>query len=119
MRSFRVACVAACLPLMLSACVAGERRLPAGEPYLTGTITSVGGEPLIVRIEEIPGGLDTGGAKAMARITSRTSVIRDGTPIAPGELRMGQRASLWFEGPVAESYPVQGEAAAISVLPAR
>ena len=116
MRSFLVVCLAVGLPLILSACVAGERLLPAGEPYLTGTITSVGGEPLTVRIEEIPGGLESGGAKAVARITSRTIVTREGNALTPRELRMGQRASLWFEGPVAESYPVQGEAAAISVL---
>lgn len=107
---------AVCLSLIVSACVAKERHLPAGTPYLTGTITSVGGEPLTVRIEEIPGPLDTGGAKAVARITSQTIVTRKGYPLAPGELRTGQRASLWFEGPVAESYPVQGEAAVISVL---
>lgn len=111
-----VAFVAICLSLIVAACVAGERHLPTGEPYLTGTITSVGGEPLTVRIEEFPGGLDTGGAKAVARITNRTRVTRDGNLLAPSELRMGQRASLWFEGPVAESFPVQGEAAVISVL---
>ena len=107
---------AVCLPLILAGCIAGERIPPAGEPYLTGTITSVGGEPLSVRIEEIPGGLDTGGAKAVARVTSRTIVTRQGNSVAPGELRTGQRASLWLTGPVAESYPVQGEAGAISIL---
>jgi hypothetical protein len=76
----------------------------------------VSGTPLTVRIEEIPGRLDTGDTKADARVTSRTIVSRDGIEVAPGELRVGQRASLWFGGPVAESYPVQGEAAAIAIL---
>jgi hypothetical protein len=116
MRSFVYACSTVCLPLALAACAAGERIPPAEEPYLTGTITAVSGDPLAVRIEEIPGGLDTGGAKAIARVTDRTIVTRRGSAVAPGELRTGQRASLWLTGPVAESYPVQGEAGAIAIL---
>jgi hypothetical protein len=116
MRPFVNGFGAVCLASALSACIASERMPPGEEPYLSGTITAVGGDPLTVRIEEIPGGLDTGGAKAVARVTSRTAVTREGNAVAPGALRTGQRASLWLTGPVAESYPVQGEAGAIDIL---
>lgn len=111
-----IALAAACLPAMIGGCAAGEPGLPAREPYLTGTVTALAGNPPTARVEEIPGGLESGGAKAAARITSRTTITRNGRAVAPAELRVGQRVSLWFRGPVAESYPVQGEAAAISIL---
>lgn len=117
MRGLVTSWLAFCLAAMVSGCVAAEPGLPAGQPYLTGTITAVGGAPLTVRVEEMPGGLESGGAKAVARVTGKTIITRGGEALAPGELRVGQRASVWFTGPVAESYPVQGEAAAIEIVP--
>lgn len=103
------------LPVLLAACATHDGAVPADAPYLTGTITAAGGTPMTIRVEEIPGGLDSGGAKAAARIGPRTRILRGDRPVPASELRVGQRVSVWFEGPVAESYPVQGEAGTVSV----
>ena len=106
---------AVCWAPILSGCAGTQPASVLEEPYLVGTITAVSGTPLTVRIEEKPGGLDSGGAKAVARLTNQTRVTRNGEAVAASELRVGERASLWFAGPVAESYPVQGRAAAIAL----
>jgi hypothetical protein len=33
-----------------------------------------------------------------------------------GDLRRGEAVTVWFDGPVAESYPVQAKAGAIRIL---
>jgi hypothetical protein len=72
-----------------------------------------------VLVEEIPGGLETGGQKAALAITDSTGFYRrtaDGVvAIAFTDLRAGQKAEVWFDGPVAESYPVQTRARVIVV----
>ncbi|HEU5305414.1 MAG TPA: DUF3221 domain-containing protein, partial [Gemmatimonadales bacterium] len=78
-----------------------------------GTITHKSDDRLL--IEEEP--LDSvGSAKASLRITSSTRVLQSsGEASRPEELRIGQRVSAWFAGPVMESYPVQGTAGAVRI----
>jgi hypothetical protein len=92
-------------------------------PDMTGAITMLlpdtAGVLGVVRVEERPGDLTTGGQKAIVRVSLRTRLFRieraslRAIPFA--ELRVGTIADVWFSGPVAESYPVQGEAAVLVV----
>lgn len=85
----------------------------SGEPSIRGTITRVEGTNILV--EEVPSE-ESGSAKAMVRIVERT-VIRDGdgSSAEVAGLEVGEHASVWFTGPVAESYPVQATAGGILV----
>ena len=97
--------------------------LPATEPGIRGTITriepGVGAAPSSVLVEEIAGGLDSGGNKAMLRVPAETRIYRRTREgIVPGtfaELKAGMRVSGWFEGPVMESFPLQGTAGTLLI----
>lgn len=85
----------------------------AGEPSIRGTITAVDGGS--IRVEEVPGE-ESGGAKAIVRVGRETAIRRAGGPAATAaDLDVGGRVSVWFRGPVAESYPVQAAAGAIEI----
>ena len=101
-----------------------ESSIPARTPDITGTITNV--QPAagastrnVVLVEENPGDLQSGGAKASITVSAATRVLESGggelRTIAFAGLRTGLRAKAWFDGPVAESYPVQGTAGVIVV----
>ncbi len=70
-------------------------------------------------IEEVAGGLSTGGAKSRLTVPSTARVLRRAeagvTDVGFGALRVGQRVEAWFTGPVAESYPTQTTASVIVV----
>jgi len=53
--------------------------------------------------------------KAMVTITDETLIARNTRWIPPEDLAVGMTVRVWFEGPVAESYPVQGSASFIEV----
>ena len=97
--------------------------LPATEPGIRGTITrveaGVGAAPSSVLVEEIPGGLDSGGNKAMLRVPAEARIYRrtrEGIVAAVfAELKTGMKVSGWFEGPVMESFPLQGTAAVLLI----
>jgi hypothetical protein len=67
-----------------------------------------------VRIEEIPGSLLSGGSKSVVTVLGGVPVLRragGGATIAAFDsLRVGQRVSAWFDGPILESYPSQARA---------
>jgi len=83
-----------------------------GEADITGVVTSVQANE--IRVEATPA--EKRGAKAVVTITGATS-IRDkaGNVIAASALREGQTVSVWYNGAVAQSYPLQAEAAEIRV----
>ncbi len=92
-----------------------------GEPVgIVGAITSIdrGGQQgawgslLVEGGEQPPGAVSD---KASVRITEKTLVARGGRWVAPDDLEVGMIVTVWFEGPVAESYPVQGTASFIEV----
>ncbi len=86
---------------------------PAEAPDLRGTITARTAES--IRVEAVPDE-QSGSDKAMVRLTSNTRIEgADGRQLAPEALAVGQRVGVWFTGPVAESYPVQGEARRVVV----
>ncbi len=63
---------------------------------------------------------DTSYDKASVTVNMKSSVLRDKTPItglfAFSEIKKGDTVEITFDGPVAESYPVQGVAAIVRIL---
>lgn len=99
-------------------CAADE--VPSEAPGITGTITDVleTADGASIRVE---GGTQPAGAvsdKAQVAVTGETDLFgADGTKLdGAEELAVGQTVRVWFTGPVAESYPVQGTAAAVQVV---
>ncbi len=93
---------------------------PATDPDIRGILTKVNltVEPWTVLVEEKPEEA-AGSAKAMVRLTEATRILRRaGSGIertAPQDLAVAQRVSVWFTGPVMESYPVQATAAIVVI----
>lgn len=112
------------LPLLLVALVScaagtGGETVPATEPSIRGTVTQVSpDEPRTVLVEENPGE-ESGSNKASVRLTGETRVLRrSGEAVqraAPADLAVGQTVSVWFTGPVRESFPVQADAGTIVI----
>lgn len=93
-------------------------RLPAEQPGIRGVITkadSTAGSSYIL-VEENPADA-SGSNKASVRIKDETKIYkRSGAGIEKSSetaLMVGKQVSVWFEGPVAESYPVQGSASVV------
>jgi hypothetical protein len=91
--------------------------IPAG---ISGTIHQLtrdadSGQTVILVVDDgaIQGAVD----RAWIKVTSDTVVwmLKGGTGTA-ADLGPGQFVSVWFDGPVAESYPVQATAADIRIL---
>ncbi len=94
--------------------------LPAETPGITGTVTSlVPGDdrPASILVE---GPSQPAGAvsdKAQVTLAPSTQFFGpDGAEVAAATIVQGASVKVWFEGPVAESYPVQGTAKAIQLL---
>lgn len=88
---------------------------PAEPPSIRGLVTAIGDNT--IRVEEKPAE-SYGSAKAIARLTSRTVIMRrEGERAAATDLAVGQTVSVWFDGPVMESYPVQSTAGVIVLEP--
>lgn len=105
----------ACALVALTACDAG---VPSGPAGITGTITAVddatdaqGARTLRMLVEgdnQPPGAVSD---KAYVTVTTKTTVFGpNAEPASMDELVQGRQADVWFDGPVAESYPVQGSA---------
>ncbi|MDP2299840.1 MAG: DUF3221 domain-containing protein [Coriobacteriia bacterium] len=106
--------------LGLGGCTSG---LPAEDPSIRGEITTLtpapGGGSLLI---EAPDAAESEYDKASVWITGETTLRRldaDGStePIEFGDLAVGQTVDVWFEGPVAESYPVQASAETLLLRP--
>lgn len=88
---------------------------------MTGFVTSVSGRPdgVTVLVEADPSHPSIGD-KASVAVTSSTEVRREtqGGVVAATlrDLVPGLRVQIWFDGPVATSYPVQGRAQALVIL---
>jgi hypothetical protein len=87
---------------------------PVTKASITGTVTAVEGTRILVeeRPEERGGSL-----KASVRIEEARILRRSGGPATARDIVVGQLVSVWFTGPVAESYPVQAKAGTIVIEP--
>lgn len=90
--------------------------IPDAEPSIRGIVTATADGS--VQVEANPAD-ESGTPKAVVRLTPETEVAyRAGGAARTDELTVGHNVSVWFEGPVAESYPVQATAATIIIEPA-
>jgi hypothetical protein len=109
--------LAAVLLLALAACPRSPPPRPSEPPSIQGEITAINrsGERLgTIRVEAVPDD-SAGSAKAVTRVTQRTEIRRGETVLEFNALEIGQWVSVWFTGPVRESYPVQADAAFIQI----
>ena len=87
--------------------------MASSEPSIRGRITASEGSSVLV--EENPDE-QPGSAKAYVRLGPATVIrLDDRTPGTHADLKVGDSVSVWFIGPVAESYPVQATAGAIRI----
>lgn len=95
----------------------GQTGIPDDAPSICGVITAlVPDEQMLV--EEDPEA-EYGSDKASVRLQESTRFLhRDGSSTSPSALAVGQTISVWFDGPVAESYPVQAAAGVVVLEPA-
>lgn len=104
--------------LVTSACGGGAASGPAD---IEGVVTSVSGrsDGVTVLVEANPAET-SGSAKASVAVTSGTRVTRraqSGEVSATfRDLVPGLRVEVWFDGPVAMSYPVQGKARTLVIV---
>jgi hypothetical protein len=93
---------------------------PAVPADITGTIhdlerNDATGLPVLLVVDDgaMPGAPD----RASVSVTADTIVwMLKGGRGSAGDLGAGQMVSVWFDGPVAESYPVQAKAGVIRIL---
>lgn len=105
-------------------CAGPGSRVPPGDrdpddliateaPSIEGTLTRKNQDRILVEQEPLD---SSGSAKASVRLTGATRVVRrSGEPAGPGDLSVGQKVSVWYRGPVMQSYPVQATAAAVRI----
>jgi hypothetical protein len=91
-----------------------DTTIPAASPTITGTVTAVDGER--IRVEENPAD-SSGSAKASVRIIPGETRImrRSGARATVTDIAKGSRVSVWFVGPVMESYPVQARGGVVVI----
>ena len=116
---------AACLAL--TGCAAGAPSAPDTEPDIRGVVTDVssaGGSSASLRVvwtEDAVIGAQTGYDAAQVAVNDDTELLSraaDGS-VADAEIEeiaVGTVVEAWFEGPVAESYPVQAMAGTIVIV---
>jgi len=98
--------------------------LPSGSPGITGTVTSIvpgDGRPASFLVEGAqPQPQGAVSDRAQVSIPPATEFFdAQGGPATlaqVGAIAKGTRVRVWFEGAVAESYPVQGSAKAVQIL---
>ncbi|HMQ52241.1 MAG TPA: DUF3221 domain-containing protein [Anaerolineae bacterium] len=111
---------------LLSACGPAPAVVPATNPAIRGGITnhqvSTGPNNDILGSILIEGQVesDTSFDKAAVTITAQTRIYeqlgQERRSTTFEALRVGQRVEAWFDGPVAESYPVQARASDVVIL---
>ena len=109
--------------LLFAACGGDSDDIGDRNPDIRGEITSLtpgSGDTRVSILVEGKIEPDTGYDKASLRVEKDTEVFRlQGADLVEAEwsdLAEGQKAEAWFEGPVAESYPVQAKAGRIVIL---
>jgi beta-N-acetylhexosaminidase len=108
------------LVLVLVSCA---ERTPSRAPDINGQITRAttsvvdGSRRITVLVETVPSDV-SGSPKALVTVDGSTRVVHANARLSPKveDLLPGTTVSVWFEGPVAESYPVQGRAGTLLIL---
>jgi len=118
-RGVRLTLLALVLLVVLVSCA---DRAPAGAPNISGQITRAttsvtdGSRRITILVEAVPNDL-SGSAKALVTVDSSTRIFHANTSVSAQvqDLLPGATVSVWFDGPVAESYPVQGRAGTLLI----
>lgn len=91
--------------------------IPSEAPSIQGAITAVD-ESGRIRVEE--SAADAVGPKAVVRIGTETKIVDGNGQAAPrSALVVGARVAVWFDGPVAQVYPLQATAGVVVIEAAR
>jgi beta-N-acetylhexosaminidase len=110
----------ACVLVVMSAVVGCGTRPPDGPPGITGSVTSlVAGDerPASMLVEGAAQPAGAASDKAQVTVNPGTMFFdAAGAPAKAAGIRVGTKVRVWFDGPVAESYPVQGSAQAVQIL---
>jgi hypothetical protein len=109
--------------LLLPGCTPAETA-PSTSPAIRGSITNrsagAGGDLVGSVLVEGQVEADTSFDKASIAVTAKTQIFEqvgsERRPATFEALQVGRTVEAWFEGPVAESYPVQATASAIVIL---
>jgi len=109
------------LATVLGACSAGP-ALPDADPSIRGAVTSLspGKDGQVAIRVEAAGTPLYAYDKASVNVTMDSRVLReraDGSieQATQSDLALGQLVDVWFDGPVAESYPVQAYGATVLI----
>lgn len=111
--------------LVITAGIAGcQPSVPTDPVGIEGLAVSVdrsAGSGQLTVLVEVPEGVDATGFmsdKASVRVLPETLVFApDGSEGDASLIEQGVGIRVWFEGAVAESYPIQGTASAVQVAP--
>jgi beta-N-acetylhexosaminidase len=98
-------------------------RAPARAPDISGQITRAttsvtdGSRRITVVVEAVPNDV-SGSPKALVTIDSSTRIFHANARLSAQveDLLPGATVSVWFDGPVAESYPIQGRAGTLLIM---
>ena len=103
--------------IALSGCVT---RLPETTPGISGRVASmVQGDERPSSMLVVGGPQPAGAASDRAQVTINPGTMffdLNGKPTKPNDISAGTKVRVWFDGAVAESYPVQGTAQAVQIL---
>ena len=89
-----------------------QSNVTTREADIRGTVTKVEGNQ--IRVEATPD--EFRGAKAVVTLTDATTIRKkSGGTLSAGSIRKDQVVRVWFTGAVAQSYPIQAEAAEVIV----
>jgi beta-N-acetylhexosaminidase len=108
------------LALLIIGCA---ERTPSRAPDITGQITRAttsvvdASRRITVLVEAVPSDV-SGSPKALVTVDRSTRIFHANAKVSPKveDLLPGTTVSVWFEGPVAESYPVQGLAGTLLIM---
>jgi uncharacterized protein DUF3221 len=90
---------------------------PTREADISGVVTQVSDDRATVLVEERPQDT-TGSAKAAVRITADTRLwTADGRRASAADIVLGSNVRVWYDGPVATSYPVLAKGGDIALVP--
>jgi beta-N-acetylhexosaminidase len=112
--------LAVLIALVLLSCA---ERTPSRAADISGQITRAttsvvdGSRRITLLVETVPSDV-SGSPKALVTVDGSTRVFSANASLSPKveDLLPGTTVSVWFEGPVAESYPVQGRAGSLLIM---
>ena len=107
------------LLLILPGCASVLEEAPDLDGEIISIGRSVGSEAVQILVEAHPGQFDGLEMAYVFILDDRAVFLRENDAdrgVSIADLEEGQRVKVWFDGPVAESDPVQGTARAVLIV---